>query len=138
MKTINKIIFVNHFAGIPKLNERSLRHFIIAKSIKSKIKPIIITSQKNYQSINDVKYPNNTVVEIDGINYIFIKERSFNKVNLFTKFLRMTSFSLNLFIFFTFKSKIENVKYIYSSSPDLFSSLAAHVYAKKNWSKTLF
>ena len=49
----------------------------------------------------------------------------------------MTSFSLNLFIFFTFKSKIENVKYIYSSSPDLFSSLAAHVYAK-NWSKTLF
>ena len=138
MKTINKIIFVNHFAGIPKLNERSLRHFIIAKSIKSKIKPIIITSQKNYQSINDVKYPNNTVVEIEGINYIFIKERSFNKVNLFTKFLRMTSFSLNLFIFFTFKSKIENVKYIYSSSPDLFSSLAAHVYAKKTGAKHFF
>lgn len=138
MKSIHKIIFVNHFAGIPQLNERSLRHFIIAKNIKSKIEPIIITSQKNYQTNNNVKYPNNEIVEIEGINYIFIKERTFKKINLFTKFLRMTSFSFNLFIFFLFKLRIKNVKCVYSSSPDLFSSLAAHYYAKKVGAKHFF
>ena len=43
----------------------------------------------------------------------------------------MISFSLSLFIFFMFKKiNIKNVKLVYSSSPDLFTSLVAHWIAK--------
>ena len=108
----NKILFINHFAGVPSINERSLRHFIFAKTAnKNGYESIIITSQNHYHSINNIKYPTNKIVNIDGVNYIFIKEAVFKKNNLLTKFLKMTSFSLSLFIFFMFKKiNIKNVK----------------------------
>ena len=128
----NKILFINHFAGVPSINERSLRHFIFAKTAnKNGYESIIITSQNHYHSINNIKYPTNKIVNIDGVNYIFIKEAVFKKNNLLTKFLKMTSFSLSLFIFFMFKKiNIKNVKLVYSSSPDLFTSLVAYCIAK--------
>lgn len=128
----NKILFINHFAGVPSINERSLRHFIFAKTAnKNGYESIIITSQNHYHSINNIKYPTNKIVNIDGVNYIFIKEVVFKKNNLLTKFLKMTSFSLSLFIFFIFKKiNIKNVKLVYSSSPDLFTSLVAYCIAK--------
>ena len=128
----NKILFINHFAGVPSINERSLRHFIFAKTAnKNGYESIIITSQNHYHSINNIKYPTNKIVNIDGVNYIFIKEVVFKKNNLLTKFLKMTSFSLSLFIFFMFKKiNIKNVKLVYSSSPDLFTSLVAYCIAK--------
>lgn len=128
----NKILFINHFAGVPSINERSLRHFIFAKTAnKNGYESIIITSQNHYHSINNIKYPTNKIVNIDGVNYIFIKEAVFKKNNLLTKFLKMTSFSLSLFIFFMFKKiNIKNVKLVYSSSPDLFTSLVAYFIAK--------
>lgn len=128
----NKILFINHFAGVPSINERSLRHFILAKTANMNgYESFIITSQDHYHSIDSKKYPTNKIVNIDGVNYIFIKEIVFKKNNLLTKFFKMISFSFSLFIFFMFKKiNIKNVKLVYSSSPDLFTSLVAHLIAK--------
>ena len=43
----------------------------------------------------------------------------------------MISFSLSLFIFMFKKINIKNVKLVYSSSPDLFTSLVCSLYCKK-------
>ena len=102
----NKILFINHFAGVPNINERSLRHYIFAKSANMNgYDSYIITSQDHYHSIDNIKYPTNKIVNIDGVNYIFINEVVF-KNNLLTKFFKMISFSLSLFIFFMFKKLI--------------------------------
>lgn len=129
-----KILFINHFAGIPTINERSLRHYILAKAANSNgFDSYIITSQNHYHAINSQRYPSNKVIEIDDVNYIFIKESNFKKNNLFTKFLKMISFSFNLFKAFIFgKINLKNIKVVYSSSPDLFTSLVAHLIAKSN------
>lgn len=128
----NKILFINHFAGVPSINERSLRHYIFAKTANMNgYESLIITSQDHYHSIDSIKYPTNKIINIDGVNYIFIKEIVFKKNNLLTKFFKMISFSFSLLIFFMFrKINIKNVKLVYSSSPDLFTSLVAHLIAK--------
>ncbi len=88
--------------------------------------------QNHYHAIDGGKYPRNKVVEINGVNYIFIQELVFKKNNLFTKFLKMTSFSFSLFVFFLFnKISFENVKVIYSSSPDLFTLLLQNGFSKR-------
>ena len=49
-----KIFFINHFAGIPKINERSMRHFILAEAANSNgFDSYIITSQNHYHAINE-------------------------------------------------------------------------------------
>ena len=135
-----KILFINHFAGVPNINERSLRHFILAKTANNNgFESFIITSQNHYHAIDGGKYPRNKVVEINGVNYIFIQELVFKKNNLFTKFLKMTSFSFSLFVFFLFnKISFENVKVIYSSSPDLFTSFVAKWISKRKKSLHFF
>ena len=44
-RDLYKIVFINHFAGIPKINERTLRHFIIAKGL----------NPKKYESLKQLK-----------------------------------------------------------------------------------
>ncbi|MDC0917541.1 hypothetical protein OAQ61_00325 [Candidatus Marinimicrobia bacterium] len=136
----SKILFINHFAGVPRLNERSLRHFILSKNLRSKdYDPFIITSQNHYHVIRSKKYPYNKVVIIDGVNFIFVRELSFKKNNLFTKFLKMISFSTSLFFaFFLRKIKLDKVKIVYSSSPDLFTSYVSYYIARKNKAKHYF
>lgn len=93
----------------------------------------IITSQSHYQAINGARYPSNKIIEIDNINYFFIKELNFKKNNLFTKFFKMISFSFNLFkAFILRKINFTNIKVVYSSSPDLFTSFVSHFIAKRN------
>ena len=72
-RDLYKIVFINHFAGIPKINERTLRHFIIAKGLNpKKYESLIICSQKHYQSIKSNNYPNNKIINIDGVNFLFV------------------------------------------------------------------
>jgi hypothetical protein len=134
---VKNIVFINHFAGVPGINERSLRHFILSKnSISNGDKSTIITSQNHYQSLKKDYYSHNNTIDIDGINFIFIKESSYNKVNLLTKFFKMISFSKNLFFAFLFrKIKLDRVDIVYASSPDLFSSLVAYYIAKRKKAK---
>lgn len=133
MKKAKKILFINHFAGVPNINERSLRHYILAKaSNENGFESFIITSQSHYHSIGNTKYPSNKIIKINGVNYIFIKELVFKQNNLLTKFLKMTSFSLSLFMFFFFKKiNFKNIKVVYSSSPDLFTSFVSQWIANK-------
>ena len=129
-----KIFFINHFAGIPKINERSLRHFILAKAASSNgFDSYIITSQNHYHAINERRYPSNKVIKINNVNYIFVKEANFKRNNLLTKFFKMVSFSFNLFKAFIFgRINFKNTQIVYSSSPDLFTSLISHFIARRN------
>jgi len=128
------IVMINHFSGIPGINESSLRHYLLAKNLSSKdCNVTILCSAKNYQTQENINIIYNTPSTIQGVNYIFIKERSFKKINLFTKFLRMTSFSYNLLKSFILRRlNIGHVDVVLSSSPDLFSSLVAYYFA---WNK---
>ena len=130
---MKNIVFINHFSGVPDINERSLRHFIISKSlIKSDCRSTIITSQNHYQSLKKDSYVHNKFITINGVNFIFVKEKSYNKLSLLTKFLKMISFSKNLFFDFIFgKIALKKVDIVYASSPDLFSSLVAYYIAKR-------
>ena len=66
-----------------------------------------------------------------NVNYIFVKEANFKRNNLLTKFFKMVSFSFNLFKAFIFgRINFKNTHIVYSSSPDLFTSLIAHFIAK--------
>ena len=134
---MKNIVFINHFSGVPDINERSLRHFIISKNlIKSDYRPTIITSQNHYQSLKKDSYLHNKFITIKGVNFIFVKEKSYNKLNLLTKFLKMISFSKNLFFDFIFgKIVLKKVDIVYASSPDLFSSLVAYYIAKRKKAK---
>tara|TARA_X000000950_G_scaffold139629_1_gene173293 strand:- start:4393 stop:5610 length:1218 start_codon:yes stop_codon:yes gene_type:complete len=128
------ILFINHFAGIPKINERNLRHFMIAKDLIGKgYDPVIICSQNHYQMLENGSFPTKEIVKIDGVKYIFINEKNYKKNNLLTKFFKMISFSYGLFKFlFSKKLKIKNIKFVYGSSPDLFTALVGLMYCKKN------
>lgn len=132
-KTKKKVVIINHFAGAPNINERSLRHFLIAKElIKKEIEVTIITSQNHYQSINPNFYKHYTKISIDKVNFIFVNEFVTRKNNLFTKLLKMFSFSFNLFISFLFKRiKINNPDIVISSSPDLFTAIVGYFYSKR-------
>ena len=134
---MKNIVFINHFAGVPGINERSMRHFLFAKKLSSNDdKSTIITSQNHYQSLKKDYYSHNKTIDIDGVNFIFIKEGSYNNLNLLTKFLKMVSFSKNLFFAFLFgKIKLDRVDIVYASSPDLFSSLIAYYIAKRKKAK---
>ena len=94
-----KILFINHFAGIPQKFDAALRHFNIAKyQQKYNNKCSIITSSNTYWMGQDKqKIKTSQQKELDGIDYYFIDEFSPSKTNLFMKHLRMFSFSKNLF-----------------------------------------
>ena len=128
------IVIINHFSGIPGINESSLRHYLLAKKLSSKdCNVTILCSAKNYQTQENINIIYNTSSIIEGVEYIFIKEKFFKKINLFTKFLRMISFSYNLLKSFILKRiNIGNVDVVLSSSPDLFTSFAAYIIA---WNK---
>ena len=139
-RDLYKIVFINHFAGIPKINERTLRHFIIAKGLNpKKYESLIICSQKHYQSIKSNNYPNNKIINIDGVNFLFVDEVSIKNNNLLTKVIKMASFSMNLFyLTITNRIPVKNIDLVYSSSPDLFTCLAGYFFAKKNKAKYFF
>ena len=131
------IVIINHFSGIPGINESSLRHYLLAKNLSSKdCNVTILCSANNYQTQKNVNILYNSSSIIGGVEYIFIEEKSFKKINLFTKFLRMTSFSYNLLKSFILKRiNIGNVDIVLSSSPDLFSSFVAYIIARNKKAK---
>ena len=135
-----KILFINHFAGVPKINERSLRHYTLARAANSNgFDSYIITSQNHYHAVDGQKYPSNKVIEINDVNFIFIKEANFKRNNLLTKFLKMTSFSFNLFKAFIFRQiNLKDIGVVYSSSPDLFTSLVSYLIARRNKARHYF
>ena len=67
-----KILIINHFAGIPKYSDFSLRHYYFAKYFKEKdFECSIITSKQNYQSREKV---DSSKKLIEDIEYFFIDE----------------------------------------------------------------
>lgn len=132
------LIIINHFAGIPNINEKSLRHFIIAEELKKhNFDVTIICSQNHYNSFIKNKFQHNIQTEIEGINYIFIDELIFKNVNLFTKAINMFYFPTNLFIklFFGKIRFSKKIDFVLSSSPDLFSAFVGLIFAKFRRSK---
>jgi len=131
-----KILFINHFAGIPEKSDASLRHFNIAKyQQKYNHECSIITSSQSYLSKKKIETP---IKEFDGIDYYFIDEFSISKNNLFTKLIRMFSFSINLFWYLKKNSSKHNPDIIYASSPDLMTCLIAYYFSKKKQTKFVF
>ena len=134
---MKNVLIINHFAGAPNINERSLRHYLLANYLNSKGNNCtIISSSDTYQSSSSNNFQNNKVTIINGVKFLFIKEKFFKKNNLFTKFLRMTSFSLNLLKSFILgRIDTKKIDIVVSSSPDLFTSLVSYYISKKNKSK---
>ncbi len=134
---MKNVLIINHFAGAPNINERSLRHYLLANYLNSKGNNCtIISSCDTYQSSSSNNFQNNKVTIINGVKFFFIKEKFFKKNNLFTKFLRMTSFSLNLLKSFILgRIDTKKIDIVVSSSPDLFTSLVSYYISKKNKSK---
>ena len=134
---MKNVLIINHFAGAPNINERSLRHYLLANYLNSKGNNCtIISSSDTYQSSSSNNFQNNKVTIINGVKFFFIKEKFFKKNNLFTKFLRMTSFSLNLLKSFILgRIDTKKIDIVVSSSPDLFTSLVSYYISKKNKSK---
>lgn len=130
------ILFINHFAGIPKKNEISLRHYYIAKELeKNGFNCSIITSSKSYQNENKI---NNLEEVINNIKYFFVDEYDTTTNNLFTKFLRMFSFSYNLYWHLLSNKTNHKADYVFSSSPDLMTCFIAYYFAKRNSAKFIF
>ena len=130
------LLFINHFAGIPKKSDASLRHFNIAKiQQKYNNQCSIITSSKSYQSQEKFVEKEKT---IDGINYFFVDEFSTKRNNLFIKLIRMFSFGINLFWYLKRNSSKHNPDIVYASSPDLVTCLVAYYFSKKKKAKFFF
>ena len=132
------VVIINHFCGVPGINERSLRHFFLAKnSNQDQYCFTIITSQDHYQSLSESNnYDYNKIYKINGVKFIFVKEKNYKNINLFTKFLKMISFSKNLFFtFFYNRIKLKDIDFILTSSPDLFTSIVSYYIAKRKKSK---
>ena len=128
-----KVIIINHFAGIPKVNEASLRHYNFAKYFQKKeIDCSIITSKKNYQKYDSM---NDSEDSIEDIEYLFIDEPSINSKSLFAKLARMLGFSFNLYKYLFFKKNFQKIDYVIASSPDLFTAFVGYLFAKKKSSK---
>lgn len=131
-----KILFINHFAGIPQERDASLRHFNIAKlQQQDNHKCSIITSLKSYQSKQKI---NTSQKFFDDIEYFFVDEFNSNKNTLFIKLLRMFSFSINLFWYLKKNSNKHNPDIVYASSPDLTTCLVAYYFSKKKHAKFVF
>tara|TARA_Y100001935_G_scaffold255611_1_gene269956 strand:- start:380 stop:1633 length:1254 start_codon:yes stop_codon:yes gene_type:complete len=131
-----KILFINHFAGIPQKSDASLRHFNIAKlQQRYNYKCSIITSSQSYQNKQKINMPRKF---FDGIEYFFVDEFNSKKNNLFTKLLRMFSFSINLFLYLKKNSQKHNPDIVYASSPDLMTCLVAYYFSKKKFAKFVF
>ncbi|MAV65138.1 MAG: glycosyltransferase WbuB [Pelagibacteraceae bacterium TMED124] len=131
-----KILFINHFAGIPQKSDASLRHFNIARlQQRDNHQCSIITSSKSYQSKQKINTPQ---IFFDEIEYFFIDEFDSNKKNLFIKLLRMFSFSINLFWYFKKNYEKHNPDIVYASSPDLMTCLVAYYFSKKKHAKFVF
>lgn len=133
-----QLVIINHFAGIPNINEQSLRHFIIAEKLQEyNFDVTIICSQNHYNSPIKNKFKHYEKIKIEGINYIFVDEIIFKKKNLFTKAINMFYFAINLFAKF-FLGKIRfsrKIDYVFSSSPDLFTAFVGLIFAKFHRSK---
>ena len=113
---MKKILIINHFAGIPKKNESSMRHFYIAKKFNNNgFDCSIITSKNSYVS-------NKKIIEneklFNGVKYFFIDEKNFKKNNLFIKLLRMFNFSFNLFYYLFLNRRKHKVDLVVVSSSD--------------------
>lgn len=134
---MKNVLIINHFAGAPNINERSLRHYLLADHLNSVGNNCtIISSQNSYQSSIKNNFQNNKTTIIKNVKYIFIKERVFKRNNLFIKFLRMTSFSFNLLKSYILgRIDIKKIDIVISSSPDLFTSLVSYYISKRNNSK---
>lgn len=131
--TNKKLLIINHFAGIPNINEQSLRHFTFAEKLKENSFDVtIICSQNHYNSPVKNNFKHNIPIEIEGINYIFINEIIFNKKNLFTKAINMFYFAINLFmkLFFGKVALPSKIDFVLSSSPDLFTAFVGSIFAK--------
>lgn len=132
------IVFINHLAGTPDKNDISLRHYFFAKALKIRnINSTIITSSKSYFSNNKTKI-NYSKKNIDGIDYFFINESNPKSINIFTKFLRMISFSKNLYFFLVKNKSSIKANCVYASSPDLLTCLVGYFYSKKISAKFIF
>ena len=128
-----KILIVNHFAGIPKYADYSLRHYYFAQYFNEKnFDCSIITSKQNYQSTKKIDSDSKI---INNINYFFVDEPVINSKSLFSKSLRMFGFAFNLFSFLFFKKRLPKADYILASSPDLFTCFVSYIYSIKTSSK---
>ncbi len=128
-----KILIINHFAGIPKYSDFSLRHYYFAKYFKEKdFECSIITSKQNYQSREKV---DSSKKLIEDIEYFFIDEPAISSKSLISKTIRMFGFSFNLFKYLFFQSKKHNPDYIIASSPDLFTCFVSYLFSIKSSSK---
>jgi hypothetical protein len=132
------VVFINHLAGAPKKNDISLRHYFFAQNLKKRnIHSTIITSSKSYFRNNKTKIKRSKE-NIDGIDYFFIDESDPRSINIFTKFLRMVSFSKNLYFFLAKNKSSIKANYVYASSPDLLTCLVGYFYSKKISAKFIF
>ena len=76
-----KILIVNHFAGIPKYADYSLRHYYFAQYFNEKnFDCSIITSKQNYQSTKKIDSDSKI---INNINYFFVDEPVINSKSLY-------------------------------------------------------
>ena len=124
-----KVLIINHFAGVPKVNEASLRHYNFAKYFqKKKIDCSIITSKKNYQKYDSMNYSENSIGDIE---YLFVDEPNIKSKSLFAKLTRMVGFSFNLYKYLFFKKNFQKIDYVIASSPDLFTAFIGYLFAKK-------
>lgn len=128
-----KVIIINHFAGIPKVNEASLRHYNFAKYFQNRgIDCSIVTSKQNYQKYDSM---DDAIDSIKDIEYLFVDEPIVKSKSLFSKLARMFGFSFNLYKDLFFKKPFNQVDYVIASSPDLFTTFVAYLFAKKKSSK---
>jgi hypothetical protein len=128
-----KVVIINHFAGVPKVNEASLRHYNFAKYFqKKKIDCSIITSKKNYQKYDSMNYSEDSIGDIE---YLFVDEPIIKSKSLFAKLTRMVGFSFNLYKYLFFKKNFQKIDYVIASSPDLFTAFVGYLFAKKKSSK---
>ncbi len=128
-----KILIINHFAGIPKYADYSLRHYYFARYFNEKnFDCSIITSKQNYQSTKKIDSDSKI---INDIKYFFVDEPVIKSKSLFSKSLRMFGFAFNLFRFLFFKKRLPKADYILASSPDLFTCFISYIYSIKSSSK---
>jgi hypothetical protein len=128
-----KVVIINHFAGIPKVNEASLRHYNFAKYFQNReIDCSIVTSKKNYQKYDSMDESRDSIGDIE---YLFVDEPIIKSKSLFSKLARMFGFSFNLYKYLFFKQTFHQVDYVIASSPDLLTAFVGYLFAKKKSSK---
>lgn len=128
---------INHYAGTPK-HGMVFRSYYVAKSLQSKdVKTTVFSSSYTHvmhtqPEVTDSFHKEN----IDGIDYIWVKNIAYGKSKTVGRLLNMLYFSFKLFFYPFFR--LEKPNAIVVSSPSPFPIINGWIWAKLTGAKLIF